>query len=152
MQSLNNGLFTYVKYRRALAWSNLTKNKRFKWMSLFQTHKQMSGLDASWQEDDRSLHKHLYTTHSHRHLCILLCNKRGQSILSQGKIRTKKETKVKLTDRWGSNRFKVNLRSLFLILSPEDSSLLHPTPPFFSRSLLLSPSTHTIAHAHTPSL
>lgn len=97
------------------------------------------------QEYDWNLLEHLYAAHVCSRLCLLLCNKRGQSILSQWKVWTKKETKVKLTDRWGSNRFKVNLRSL----SPPFSYCLWKTllpladPPFLYIYIFFSIYSHT---------
>lgn len=102
----------------------------------------MTQLYTSTHNLPQHTHTHIYTdrhTRRHRHtscrqLCILFCNKRGQSILSHWKVWTKNESKVKLTDRWGSNRFKVNLCSL----SPPFSYCLWkilpapfiPPPPF----------------------
>lgn len=50
-------------------------------------------LNASRQEYVWSLYKHLYTTHSLRHLCILLCNKEGNRYRHTEKSEQRKRPK-----------------------------------------------------------
>lgn len=103
-------LFFLLYVQNSIALSLVKTKGFFKECLCFISLNTMHGYGTTFQ-------KHLYTTQSHRYNCILLCNKRGQSILSHWKIRTQKETKVNLTDRWGSNRFKVNLCSFSLPFS-----------------------------------
>lgn len=121
--------------------SKSTKDRHVTLMSLFQTHEQLNVLSTSRQQYDWSLHKHLNTAHSHRHLCILLCNKRGQSILSHWKIRTKRPKW-----NWQTGGGVTGLKLICapsLLLSHIVSRRTHPPSIFFSHFLCLCIYTHT---------